>query len=135
MYGSQYSSCSIDGNYSIINQWDTYTFVTMNIANADYGDSTYNNFCVNNTGINHTKDNIEIKLYPNPSSSNLNILMSSFISPTNFEILDINGKMVKKFVMNSNKYFLNIDTLSKGFYLLKFHNSSGIKSVMSFIKN
>ena len=135
MYGSQYSSCSIDGNYSIINQWDTYTFVTMNIANADYGDSTYNNFCVNNTGINHTKDNIEIKLYPNPSSSNLNIVMSSFISPTNFEILDINGKMVKKFVMNSNKYFLNIDTLSKGFYLLKFHNSSGIKSVMSFIKN
>jgi hypothetical protein len=107
----------------------------MNIANADYGDSTYNNFCVNNTGINHTIDNIEIKLYPNPSSSNLNIVMSSFISPTNFEILDINGKMVKKFVMNSNGYFLNIDTLSKGFYLLKFYNSSGIKSVMSFIKN
>ena len=135
MYGSQYSSCSIDGNYSITNQWDTYTFVNMNIANADYGDSTYNNFCVNNTGINHTKDNIEINLYPNPSRANLNIVMSTFISPTNFEILDINGEVVKKFVMNSNKYFLNIDTLSKGFYLLKFYNSSGIKSVMSFIKN
>jgi hypothetical protein len=60
--------------------------------------------------------------------------MSSFISPTNFEILDINGKMVKKFVMNSNKYFLNIDTLSKGFYLLKFYNSrNNVKKVPRII--
>jgi hypothetical protein len=135
MHGSQYSSCSIDGDYIIKNQWNTYTFATMNIPNADYGDSTSSYFCVNNTGFVNIKKDIKINLYPNPSSGNLNIELLNSISPFQFEILDVNGKIVDKFIMNSNKHYLNINYLNKGFYLLRFYNLDGVDSRMSFIKN
>jgi lysyl endopeptidase len=44
MYGSQYGSCTVDGNY-IIDQSGTQ-LATMVAANSDYGNQEINNFCV-----------------------------------------------------------------------------------------
>lgn len=44
LYGSQYTGCSIDGDYSITD--GSSTLVQMSAANGDYGFGTTHNFCI-----------------------------------------------------------------------------------------
>lgn len=45
MHGSQWGSCTVDGNYTISDQTPT-TLATMIAANSDFGNQEINNFCV-----------------------------------------------------------------------------------------
>jgi hypothetical protein len=45
LYGSQYGSCSFDGDYSITDS-EGNVLVEMTAPNADYGDSATHNFCI-----------------------------------------------------------------------------------------
>ena len=50
MYGSQWNSCSVDGDY-FINDANGTTILQMTAANADFGSSTTDNFCVTSLNI------------------------------------------------------------------------------------
>lgn len=46
MYGSQYQTCSVDGNYTIVDQASGTTLASILATNSDFGNSETNNFCV-----------------------------------------------------------------------------------------
>jgi hypothetical protein len=45
IYGTQWSSCDVDGDYTIVDDGNT-TLVTMTAANGDFGSSATHNFCI-----------------------------------------------------------------------------------------
>ena len=51
MSGAQYSSCDVDGDYNITDQWQTINYVQMTAPAADYGNGTSHSFCINNTSV------------------------------------------------------------------------------------
>lgn len=74
-----------------------------------------NNLGANN--INKEKSNV----YPNPAKSFIKI--SGLENSTDYEIFSIDGKLIKKGKANPNSE-INISTLVKGTYILKFNNQS-----------
>ena len=135
MFGSQYNSCNINGNYYLTDQWNMNSYLTMSAVNADFGSSATHPFCVQNTGILSDVTN-ELKLYPNPSNNilNINFNTSSEIE-FNGEMLDLNGKIVHQFQLKSTQNLVDISLLKKGFYLIKINNKYGLSNIFSFIKN
>ena len=59
-----------------------------------------------------------VSVYPNPTNSILNV-SSLDIKISNVEIWDIQNKLVYDELTNSNYLIINVDSLSKGLYLLK----------------
>ena len=68
-------------------------------------------------------DELAISIYPNPASNLINI--SGLDNTQNFEleIIDVNGRVVKKYAAISNNASLNISSLQSGVYFLQFSNS------------
>ena len=89
---------------------------------------TYNDY-TNITSI----ENKSISIYPNPSSKLLTI--NAALNIDNITIYDIYGKvMINKNEASSNNIIIDISQLSAGFYNILV-NQSGIKKMLSFIKN
>ena len=134
MFGSQYNSCNVNGNYYLTDQWNINSYLTMSAVNADFGSSATHPFCVQNTGILSDVPN-EIKLYPNPTNNFLNINFNS--SPKvefNGEILDLNGKIVHQFQLQSTHNLVDVSLLRQGYYLIKVNDKDRLSNVFSFIK-
>lgn len=70
----------------------------------------------------------EIKIFPNPTTQTINLLN---ISNTDFEIYDMLGKLILK--GTSNDTIINVNSLSKGVFILKLKNQSEIFN-QKFIK-
>jgi hypothetical protein len=62
----------------------------------------------------------ELSVYPNPTSGSLNILVdnNSVIS-----LFDINGRLIKTEISNSNLFNWNISNIENGVYILKVENN------------
>lgn len=69
---------------------------------------------------------IEIKIYPNPATSILNIISEEKI---NIELINISGKILYNSLKSSSKYKLDISSYSSGIYFIKL---SGIKEEKTF---
>jgi len=97
----------------------TVTGVTFNYENQiiTKGSTVVkdNTLAVNDTN----KDKINV--YPNPAKSFIKI--SGLSKSTDYEILSIDGKLIKKGISNPDSE-INISTLVKGTYILKFNNQS-----------
>lgn len=63
----------------------------------------------------------EIKIYPNPVKANLSV--SGIKDNQKFEIYSIDGKLIKSGIYSSDK-IINVNSLSKGAYLLKIDNQN-----------
>jgi hypothetical protein len=61
-----------------------------------------------------------INIYPNPATDN--IYISNLIESATLKIYDINGKLALENKV-SNKEYVNISTLAKGMYQIKFEGS------------
>ena len=72
-------------------------------------------------------------LYPNPTSSELNIKSENFNlnGSIQFEITDITGKVVNNGIINNKK--LDVENLNSGVYFLGL-NVNGNKKVIKFIR-
>ena len=46
MYGSQYGSCTVDGDYTVTQTSNATVLATIQAANSDFGNQEVNNFCV-----------------------------------------------------------------------------------------
>ena len=72
-------------------------------------------------GIEPVGPDLDISVYPNPTSSVLNIDFGSFDKSAIIHIADMNGKLIQKKTLSSND-ILNIDHLASGMYLLDIKN-------------
>jgi hypothetical protein len=61
------------------------------------------------------------------------LIFKSDVLPSYFEILDINGRVVDKKLIQSN--IIDIKTLSKGIFFLKANYDNGLSSVVKFVKD
>ena len=76
----------------------------------------------------------QIKTYPNPVESLLNI---SFSVPTNgtMSVFQINGiKVMERELNQKSNTQLNVSHLSSGFYILKIQSQANSSQVLKFIK-
>ena len=67
-----------------------------------------------NSGIEELDKN-KFSFYPNPANDYLIITSKNFKSE-NVEIFDVTGKIVKKFIINSEQSTVDISSLNRGFY-------------------
>lgn len=84
-----------------------------------------------NTGLLYNKEKIQFSVYPNPAKSFTTI--SSTENIERIELCDISGRVIQKFIVNSNNYLLDLNKLTKGVYLIKGFTESGVK-VGKFVK-
>ncbi len=73
-----------------------------------------------NTDLIDTLDSQEIEIYPNPTSSIINI-KSKILFSSNLEVWDLYGNIVKSIQLNkSERIKLNLSDIPQGIYILKF---------------
>ena len=70
----------------------------------------------------------EVKVYPNPANSVLNIELSNNprANTTTIEMIDISGKQVLKYVPKNKTIHLDINQLKSGLYLVKIQTGTAI---------
>ena len=122
MSGAQYSSCDVDGDYNITDQWQTINYVQMTAPAADYGNGTSHSFCINNTSVSEDY-NLRFKIFPNPAKNTvfLQMLESENHQNVELELLDLRGRVVfrEMNVLINDTYNLNIEQFNKGIYMIK----------------
>ncbi|SHJ24741.1 T9SS type A sorting domain-containing protein [Flavobacterium haoranii] len=113
------------------------------------GSTASNNGCARNFGIPNnfamtilasatlTNENFASKdftMYPNPVTSELNIVAPTTSLIKSLHFTDINGRVVKQLdKVNSNSSQINLTDLSKGIYLVKISTDEG-NTIKKFIK-
>ncbi|PWH85114.1 T9SS type A sorting domain-containing protein [Brumimicrobium oceani] len=73
----------------------------------------------------------DISIYPNPTTSQLNIVNPSNASDLKIEMLDVNGRVVlveNKELNNATEASIAIEHLEKGVYTLRVYNGEGQKT-------
>ncbi|MGM0478205.1 MAG: GEVED domain-containing protein [Bacteroidota bacterium] len=121
----QIAAPSADGNYN-------YTYITSNgVCPADTalvdldvdGDCDYLSL--------GTEAMKEISIYPNPATSEVNIVNPANTEALKVEILDVNGRVVAvddKALENTTEGTVAIDHLETGIYTIRIYNESGQKT-------
>lgn len=111
------------------------------IGNSRGGVSIYTGFksdstIIDTTGlsIRNPENNLDFKLYPNPTSNNLVIQLNQE-EQVDIQVFNGLGQLVKQ-VVSDNKTLITIhvDELSKGIYFVKISNEDGIRGAQSFLK-
>lgn len=125
--GSQWSGCTVNGNYNIKDQYNN-TFVSMGAAN--FGNSVAHNFCISTVGIDENQGDFALELFPNPTNDNLNVnlLFGNGEQNITISLVDVRGALIENIVVNgiSNQYTTVIDmsTLPQGVYFIKVNSES-----------
>jgi hypothetical protein len=136
--------CSIIQNqHAFNNGGDGFDVDAVICAYSEEGGYTTNK---NATKVKNTLDNYEkdlLKLYPNPAQEYINLDLSEaseFVVPEegklNVKIFTSYGRLMQQNIVDINGDFgaeLNISSLPKGLYILKFE-SSGSQKTIKFIK-
>jgi len=73
-----------------------------------------------------TKDDLELKVYPNPTSNNISIDVQPGIEVTSLEIMDNQGKVVMYQQVTKNNLTVNVSNFPKGFYIIRLYTSKGV---------
>src|SRR5664280_1920917 len=84
------------------------------------------------TSVSETENNTNLKFYPTPVKDNLSIEYSETIKSV--ELLDIQGKSIRKIDINSENYKLDMSSCSQGIYLIRVITPSG-NFIQKIIKN
>lgn len=67
------------------------------------------------------KEEFELEIFPNPASEFLNV--TSVENPTTYEVVSLEGKLVKRGILNNNP--INIQNLNQGYYFIKIQTENG----------
>jgi len=109
-----WSKVSIEGNWQLGNAPTTFKF-NATCETAGVSDNAM----------------LNLSMYPNPASNNLNISASSIIQ--NAEIYNVLGKRVLSLNINKNSESIDVSTLASGIYLIKYSIDNAIGTA-KFIK-
>jgi hypothetical protein len=76
-------------------------------------------------------DTNEFQIYPNPVSTKLNLQLTRFSAENNnYEISDINGRIMIKGTIEQENTVIDLENLSKGIYIIKTSNNSTPKKII-----
>ena len=78
------------------------------------------------------QEEMEIKVYPNPASTLLTVVLPDNRSMANCRIFDAFGRMVESRLGDGNT--LNVNHLSPGLYILRMTDSEGRVFTQKFVK-
>ena len=84
------------------------------------------------TSVSETEKNTNLKFYPTPVKDNLSIEYSGTIKSV--ELLDIQGKSIRKIDINSGNYKLDMSSCLQGIYLIRVITPDG-NFIQKIIKN
>lgn len=103
---------------------------TINDSNSKYAI-----FVQSPSVVNELNNENTISLYPNPAKEKLLISISNpSLQSAEAIMLDMNGREVARTSIQSAKTELDVLNLSKGVYIVKFVNESGLLKTIKFIK-
>jgi surface protein len=97
--------------------------------------SAPNNWSIQDAGLDCSSlgteafDKSSITLYPNPTSSILNIKVDANLTNQPYKISDALGKIVLKGKLNEGDTTINVEPLSKGIYYIKVANNKASKFI------
>ncbi len=86
------------------------------------------------THVANLTDNINIKLYPNPTKNILHVDLQGIESSCILQLYTIEGKEISQHLLNEKNNIINIQPLVKGFYFYKIMRSNDIIATGKFIK-
>ena len=87
------------------------------------------------SSIGELNNSISISLYPNPAKEKLEInVMENSLQNVEAILMDMNCREVSRTEIHASKTEIDLSTLSKGVYFVKFVNESGFAKTMKFIK-
>ena len=95
---------------------------------------SYFNAPVWQVGVQETTDNSLIRIYPNPTSGDLNLSIDAKNSICGFSIYDCTGHLVKQEFNFKNQSVIDVSGLPVGFYILKTNDNKGSNFNQTFIK-
>jgi hypothetical protein len=81
------------------------------------------------SGIAEASD-VQMKVYPNPTKSLINIELISEGTTSVAQITDMSGRVALTQMLNSKTGAINLENLSSGMYLLQVHTSIGHKKML-----
>jgi alpha/beta superfamily hydrolase len=87
------------------------------------------------SGIQNLTVNLFEDVYPNPSSSTMNVVFVNNNATYNVELFDLAGRLVKSDVTSQSAYTLDKGNLVSGVYFLKVSNKKGEASVKKIVFN
>jgi hypothetical protein len=123
--GAQFQWLDCVFNYGILGGETGQSYVAT--ANGSYAVQVTKNGCrdtsncyvLKNVGLANSLKAIGIKVYPNPTSEELNITITNKFLGSTYKILDPIGKKVLDGKINNTNTTIDVSTLSKGYYLLQ----------------
>ena len=87
----------------------------------DFAIARYNG--TTNLSIDDYEINKSLAVFPNPVKNNLQInLLDKTLIDNTYSILDLNGRIILKGNLSNEFNQVNLENLSKGFYILKVNN-------------
>tara|TARA_R100001369_G_C3317041_1_gene168293 strand:+ start:412 stop:1167 length:756 start_codon:yes stop_codon:yes gene_type:complete len=116
--------------------WVADTFVTASPPFQYGGDGTQNGVANWNTlGLDYFEQENNLKLYPNPTTTTLNIEIQNTISNGTLEVYDVLGKQIFNQTISSNNTLqIDVANWNTGLFLIKISSDNKIIT-KRFIKN
>ncbi|WP_082026464.1 T9SS type A sorting domain-containing protein [Flammeovirga sp. OC4] len=111
--------------------WETYQYFRLKQTDYD-GQFSYSEWV--QVGNNDLPNNFDYIIYPNPSSTEINIETTALINETisTYQIFDLNGKRYRETQWDATHHTIDISTLPKGIYMLMISTASGKKKIQRF---
>jgi hypothetical protein len=107
-------------------------YVAKNPGAGDLIESTLT-YDSSKTSTDNLTENNSFKFAPNPTTGLIYFNDVDFLVNTKYEVMDLNGKLIKKGFLNSNAQTLSISELNNGVYFLTLENSNK-KSISKVVK-
>ncbi len=86
-------------------------------------------------GINEASINLELSVYPNPTTSYLTLKVDDFeLSRLNFQLMDIQGKIIENQTINSNATHISLEGQAPATYFLNIVKDSQIVKSFKIVK-
>ena len=120
MHGSQWNSCTVDGNITIKDQFDNEVYNydgSYDTANEPGGFSSTFVSAVDEAGL---KDQVDMN--PNPTSGILHVNLTGITGETQAQVFTLDGKMVQSQIMDSRSFQLDLSSYNNGIYLVRLVN-------------
>lgn len=88
------------------------------------------------TGINETSIQLELSVYPNPTTNFLKLKFDSEkIENLSYQLYDLQGRVIENKKINDNSTTIKMEGLPKATYFLKVTNNQNIVKTFKVIKN
>ncbi|MEO7562459.1 MAG: T9SS type A sorting domain-containing protein [Ferruginibacter sp.] len=70
-----------------------------------------------------TSSTADFTIFPNPSNGNAKVTISDISEPTDVQLLDLSGRVIKKISL-TNTNTVNLNSLQKGMYMIRITNKT-----------